>query len=425
MKNLENYKIAIIGLGYVGLPLALEFAKKFKVVGLDLSKKRVLDLNNGIDSTKEVDKSDFEESISNISFTYDNSDISKCDIYIVTVPTPVDDSNRPDMTYLKNASSDIAPYLDKDNIVIYESTVYPGATEEICVPILEEISGLELNNDFFVGYSPERINPGDKEHRLPTIKKVISGSNKKSSDIIYNLYSTIITAGVHKASSIKVAEAAKVIENTQRDINIALMNELSLIFDVLDIDTHEVISAASTKWNFLPFKPGLVGGHCIGVDPYYLSYKAEKEGYWPEIVLAGRRLNNKMAEFVAQKVIKQMIIKSINIKNSNILVMGLTFKENCPDIRNSKVFDVIAELESYDTNIHVYDPFVDMDLEEVKNINLIKKPLKNNYDGLIFCVKHDLFLNSKASDVTSYCKSKSVIYDVTGALPVRVIDQRL
>jgi UDP-N-acetyl-D-galactosamine dehydrogenase len=352
--------------------------------------------------------------------------MADCNIFIVTVPTPVDESNRPDMKFLKMASDDIGSYLKKDDIVIFESTVYPGATEEVCVPVLEQKSQLKFNSEFFVGYSPERINPGDKEHRLPTIKKVVSGSNDKTLEIIYHLYSQIITAGVFKASSIKVAEAAKVIENTQRDINIALMNELALIFDVLKIDTSDVLAAASTKWNFLPFKPGLVGGHCIGVDPYYLSFKAEQEGYWPEIVLAGRRLNNKMAEFVASKLVKNMIKKSIKINNANVLVMGLTFKENCPDIRNSKVFDVISELKSYNINVDVFDPNVDSSLHELDDINLVEDPLNNHYDGLIFCVKHKEFISDEnINKFTTYCKKNSAIYDVTSSLPILEIDERL
>jgi UDP-N-acetyl-D-galactosamine dehydrogenase len=422
----EEIKIAVIGLGYVGLPLALEFSKKFNVVGLDLSTKRIKELKDGVDSTDEVNRKDLLNKNLKLEFTDKHVDMADCNIFIVTVPTPVDESNRPDMKFLKMASDDIGSYLKKDDIVIFESTVYPGATEEVCVPVLEQKSQLKFNSEFFVGYSPERINPGDKEHRLPTIKKVVSGSNDKTLEIIYHLYSQIITAGVFKASSIKVAEAAKVIENTQRDINIALMNELALIFDVLKIDTSDVLAAASTKWNFLPFKPGLVGGHCIGVDPYYLSFKAEQEGYWPEIVLAGRRLNNKMAEFVASKLVKNMIKKSIKINNANVLVMGLTFKENCPDIRNSKVFDVISELKSYNINVDVFDPNVDSSLDELDDINLVEDPLNNHYDGLIFCVKHKEFISDEnINKFTTYCKKNSAIYDVTSSLPILEIDERL
>ena len=422
----DEIKIAVIGLGYVGLPLALEFSKKFNVVGLDLSTKRIKELKDGVDSTDEVNRKDLLNKNLKLEFTYKHVDMADCNIFIVTVPTPVDESNRPDMKFLKMASDDIGSYLKKDDIVIFESTVYPGATEEVCVPLLEQKSQLKFNSEFFVGYSPERINPGDKEHRLPTIKKVVSGSNDKTLEIIYHLYSQIITAGVFKASSIKVAEAAKVIENTQRDINIALMNELALIFDVLRIDTSDVLAAASTKWNFLPFKPGLVGGHCIGVDPYYLSFKAEQEGYWPEIVLAGRRLNNKMAEFVASKLVKNMIKKSIKINNANVLVMGLTFKENCPDIRNSKVFDVISELKSYNINVDVFDPNVDSSLDELDDINLVEDPINNHYDGLIFCVKHKEFISDEnINKFTKYCKKNSAIYDVTSSLPILEIDERL
>tara|TARA_B100000902_G_scaffold378711_1_gene412235 strand:- start:421 stop:1695 length:1275 start_codon:yes stop_codon:yes gene_type:complete len=421
----SKYKIGIVGLGYVGFPLAIEFSKKFKVIGFDLSKKRVIDLSNDIDSTGELEAKEIKKNKENITYTNNHSDLSECNIYIVTVPTPVDESNRPQMKYLELASKNIGSILKKNDIVIYESTVYPGATEEICIPILENCSKLIFNEEFFVGYSPERINPGDKEHRLPNIKKVTSGSTEYSSKIIFELYSEIITAGVHNAGSIKIAEAAKVIENTQRDINIALMNELALIFDILKIDTKEVLAAAGTKWNFLPFKPGLVGGHCIGVDPYYLSYKAEKEGYWPEIVLAGRRLNNKMSKFVASKLIKIMITKSIEIKNSNILVMGLTFKENCPDIRNSKVFDVIKELNSYGTNIEVYDPYVNITEPDIKTINLVTKPQDNSYDGIIFCVKHDIFFEEGINSIRNYGKNKCAIYDVTSSFDLLDIDERL
>ena len=421
----KKYKICVIGLGYVGLPLAIEFSKKFEVVGFDLSSKRVNELKNFFDSTGEIEPKTLKDNQENISFLTKLSEIHDCNIFIITVPTPVDEFNEPDMKYLELASKNVGSILKNNNIVIYESTVYPGATEEICIPILEKESQLKFNKDFYVGYSPERINPGDREHRLPNIKKITSGSTEESAKIIYELYSKIITAGVYMASSIKVAEAAKVIENTQRDINIALMNELALIFDILGIDTSEVLSAAGTKWNFLPFKPGLVGGHCIGVDPYYLSYKAQKEGYLPEIVLAGRKLNNKMAAFVAAKLVKIMIDKSIKVKNSKVLIMGLTFKENCPDIRNSKVFDVIKELELSGISIDVYDPNVDKSLIELRNINLIENLKPNQYDGLIFAVKHKEFLDMGIEKLKKLCKQNCAIYDVTSSFNIPEVDERL
>ena len=421
----KKYKICVIGLGYVGLPLAIEFSKKFEVTGFDLSLKRVNELKNFYDSTGEIEPKTLKDNQENINFCTELSEIHDCNIYIITVPTPVDEFNQPDMKYLELASKNVGSILKNNNIVIYESTVYPGATEEICIPILEKESQLKFNKDFYVGYSPERINPGDREHRLPNIKKITSGSTEESAKIIYELYSKIITAGVYMASSIKVAEAAKVIENTQRDINIALMNELALIFDILGIDTSEVLSAAGTKWNFLPFKPGLVGGHCIGVDPYYLSYKAQKEGYLPEIVLAGRKLNNKMAAFVAAKLVKIMIDKSIEVKNSKVLIMGLTFKENCPDIRNSKVFDVINELELSGISIDVYDPNVDKSLIELRNINLIENLKTNQYDGLIFAVKHKEFLDMGIEKLKKLCKQNCAIYDVTSSFNIPEVDERL
>ena len=425
MLDNKKYKICVIGLGYVGLPLAIEFSKKFEVVGFDLSSKRVNELQNLFDSTGEIEAKTLKDNQENINFYSELSEINGCNIFIITVPTPVDKFNEPDMKYLELASKDVGSKLKNNNIVIYESTVYPGATEEICIPILEKESDLKFNKDFYVGYSPERINPGDKEHRLPNIKKITSGSTEESAKIIHELYSEIITAGVYSASSIKVAEAAKVIENTQRDINIALMNELALIFDILGIDTSEVLSAAGTKWNFLPFKPGLVGGHCIGVDPYYLSYKAQKEGYLPEIVLAGRRLNNKMAAFVAAKLVKIMIDKSIEVKNSKVLIMGLTFKENCPDIRNSKVFDVINELELSGVLVDVYEPNVDKSLLELKNISLIENLKPNQYDGLIFAVKHKEFLDMGINRIKEFCKENCAIYDVTSSFNIPEVDERL
>lgn len=416
----KKIKIGIIGLGYVGFPLANEFAKKFEVKGFDLSKQRINQLKNNHDSTGEIDNIN-----GSIFLTHNYKDLSDCNYFIVTVPTPVDKSNRPDVSHLQKASADIGEMLKKGDTVIYESTVYPGATEEVCIPILEQKSNYQLNKDFYVGYSPERINPGDKKHRLPDIKKVVSGSNDISCNDIYELYSNIIKAGVHKASSIKVAEASKVIENTQRDINIALMNELAIIFDKLNIDTKEVLDAASTKWNFLPFKPGLVGGHCIGVDPYYLSYKAEIEGYFPEMVLAGRRINNNMSNFVASKFIKLMIDKSIGINKSDVLIMGLTFKENCPDIRNSKVFDLIKDLEKLNINISVYDPNVDQNLKEVEHIKFVSSLESDIYDGLIIAVAHNEFIELGGEKIKSFMKKNSVILDITSSFNKDFFDKRI
>ncbi len=420
---IKDIKIGIIGLGYVGFPLAYEFSKQFEVFGLDISKNRIKQLENNYDITNEIDFS--KDSSPLIKLTSNLEDLSGCNIFIITVPTPVDASNNPDLTMLKNASNDVGTILKKNDIVIFESTVYPGATEEVCIPLLEKSSSLIFNKDFFVGYSPERINPGDKEHTVRNIKKVISGSTSESTKVIYDLYSSIIDAGVYQAPSIKVAEAAKVIENTQRDINIALMNELAVIFDLLDIDTTEVLEAAGTKWNFLKFHPGLVGGHCIGVDPYYLSYKSQMEGYSPEIVLSGRRLNNSMAKFVASKFINILISKSIDLNNANILIMGLTFKEDCPDIRNSKVFDVINELKIHCKNIDVYDPHVDRSMSDVKKINLVNCPKNNHYDGMIFCVKHKEFFDREQHNINEYLKEVSGVYDVTASLDQSIVDERL
>ncbi|MCX8481334.1 MAG: nucleotide sugar dehydrogenase, partial [Sediminibacterium sp.] len=352
---MKSYSICIIGLGYVGLPLAIEFGKKYKTVGFDINELRLQELKKSIDSTLEIQKQDFKLS-SKLSFTNKMEDAKNCNFFIVTVPTPVDNANNPDFNALINASKSIASVLKKGDIVVFESTVFPGATEEICVPIIEANCNLVFNKDFFVGYSPERINPGDKERTLTKIKKIISGSNPKTTNTIHKLYSSIIKAGIYKTSSIKVAEAAKAIENAQRDINIAFVNELAKIFNLIGIDTNEVLDAACTKWNFLNFRPGLVGGHCIGVDPYYLTKKANELGYYPEIILAGRRLNDSMGPYIAQEVIKAMILKKIHILNSNILIMGFTFKENCPDIRNTKVIDIVKTLNEYKVNVHIFDP---------------------------------------------------------------------
>jgi UDP-N-acetyl-D-galactosamine dehydrogenase len=414
-------KIGIIGLGYVGLPLAVEFGKVLPVIGFDINKERIEELKKGHDRTLEVETEELK-SATHLSFSTDLNDLKSVTIFIVTVPTPVDKYKNPDLTPLISASKTVGSVLKKNDIVIYESTVYPGCTEEDCVPILEKLSGLKFNIDFFCGYSPERINPGDKLHRVSTIKKVTSGSTPEIADKVDALYRKIITAGTHKATSIKVAEAAKVIENAQRDINIAFVNELALIFDRMNIDTHEVLEAAGTKWNFLPFKPGLVGGHCIGVDPYYLTHKAESIGYHPEVINAGRRINDNMGIYIASQVIKLMAQHKHPIHNSNILVLGITFKENCPDIRNSKVVDIITELKNYGTNVDVFDPQADN--EEVKHeygLSLIPKPEKK-YQAVVLAVSHTEF---KALDWNKFKESNTVIYDVKGFLDKSIITARL
>tara|TARA_B100000963_G_scaffold358694_1_gene383952 strand:- start:19472 stop:20737 length:1266 start_codon:yes stop_codon:yes gene_type:complete len=420
-----THKIGIIGLGYVGFPLAFEFSKRFEVIGFDLSKKRIKELKDGYDKTNEISQKDLKLIKKNIVLTDDINKLKTCNIYIITVPTPVDKNNSPDMSFLKKASQSIGNLIKSEDIVIYESTVYPGATEEICVPILEEASNLVFNKDFFVGYSPERINPGDKNHTLTNIKKIVSASSKESLEKIYFIYSEIIKAGVYKAESIKVAEAAKVIENTQRDINIALMNELAKIFDKLEIDTKEVLDAASTKWNFLPFKPGLVGGHCIGVDPYYLSHKAQEVGLNPEIVLSGRRINESMVSFVAGSVEKLMKNKSLSLSGSNILIMGLTFKENCPDIRNSKVFDLIKAFEKKGANVEIFDPVLNKDNFDLVEIELLKNTKKDFYDAIIFCVKHKELIEIGIENIKSMGKKVSVIFDITSSFPKFSVDGRL
>lgn len=418
--------IAIIGLGYVGLPLAVEFGKIRKVIGFDVSKHRVDALRSGHDATQEVDSDELATAVG-LSFTTDPSDLADAEIYIVTVPTPVDTAKRPDVSALVKASTAIGAVLRKGDIVIYESTVYPGCTEEICVPVLEKVSGLLYNRDFFCGYSPERINPGDKEHRLPTIRKVTSGSTIESADEIDALYSTIITAGTHKASSIAVAEAAKVIENTQRDVNIALMNELSLIFNRLGIDTTEVLQAAGTKWNFLPFRPGLVGGHCIGVDPYYLTHKAQEIGYHPEVILAGRRINDQMGAFVAESTIKAMLSKNISLLGAKVLLMGLTFKEDCPDIRNTKAIDIYHALTAYSIDADIYEPWADRAevLHEYGIQCLEGEPETGVYDAVIVAVGHSKFLEKGPDGIRQYGKPKMVLYDVKSLFPLGAADGRL
>ncbi|PID43507.1 MAG: Vi polysaccharide biosynthesis UDP-N-acetylglucosamine C-6 dehydrogenase TviB [Proteobacteria bacterium] len=425
MFELKNSKICIVGLGYVGLPLAVEFGKKFDTVGLDIDSKRVGELRGGKDNTLEVEDELLAQA-TRLTYTDDIANTSDCNVYIVTVPTPIDEFNTPDLRPLVSASRALGKVVKKDDIIIYESTVYPGATEEVCLPEVERVSGLTYNKDFFAGYSPERINPGDKEHRVTTILKVTSGSNEEVADFVDALYQSVITAGTHKASSIRVAEAAKVIENTQRDVNIALVNELSLIFDKMNIDTLEVLEAAGTKWNFLPFRPGLVGGHCIGVDPYYLTYKAQSLGYHPEVILSGRRINDRMGSYVTESVIKLMLKKRIQVVDSNILIMGLTFKENCPDIRNTRVVDVIGEFQNYNANVHIYDPWANA--EEVKEeygLDLIEKPETDTYDAVILAVSHDQFKALGSTGIKALAKQNCVIYDVKHILEKSEVDGRL
>ncbi len=423
--KLQDKKIAIIGLGYVGLPLAVEFAKKYDVLGFDINQSRVDELNSGHDSTLEVSDANLQSVVNTdkgLKLSCNIEDLSNCTVFIVTVPTPVDKNNRPILTPLIKASETIGKYLKKDDIVIYESTVYPGVTEDECVPVLERVSGLRFNVDFYAGYSPERINPGDKTHTVTKIKKVTSGSTPEIGNIVNNLYGSIITAGTHLAPTIKVAEAAKVIENAQRDINIAFVNELAKIFNKLDIDTHAVLEAAATKWNFLPFKPGLVGGHCIGVDPYYLAQKAQEVGYHPEIILAGRRLNDSMGEYVATEVLKLMVQSEIPVKGAKVLMLGITFKENCPDIRNTKAIDVYRNLESFHMDVDVYDPWASS--SEVKNeygVDTIQS-INEKYDAIVHTVAHTEFTKL---DFIKLRKNKSIIYDVKGNLSAEISDKRL
>lgn len=422
---LENIKIALIGLGYVGLPLAVEFEKKYNTVGFDINQARIEELNAGHDHTLEVSDDELVEA-KQLSYTADTKDISPCNIYIVAVPTPINEHKQPDLTPLEKASTLLGNVIKPGNIVIYESTVYPGATEEVCVPILEQVSGLVFNKDFFIGYSPEHINPGDKEHRVTNILKVTSGSTDEIAEQVDQLYKSIITAGTYKASSIKVAEAAKVIENTQRDVNIALVNELALIFKRLDIDTEEVLLAAGTKWNFLPFRPGLVGGHCIGVDPYYLTYKAQSIGYNPEIILPVRRINDGMGEYVVSRMVKLMLKKRLHVRESNILIMRLTFKENCPDLRNTRVVDIINELQTYGVNIHVYDPWVDpQEAQAEYGIKPIATLEEGQFDAIILAVAHQQFKQMDIKQIRALGKSDAVIYDLKYLFPAELTDERL
>jgi len=428
---MQNNRIAIIGLGYVGLPLAVEFAKLYPVIGFDIKPERIQELGRKKDHTKELSEKELDAIMvteprhdKGLYCTGEIDELRDCNIFIVTVPTPVDSHKRPDMKPLQLASETVGKVLKRGDIVIYESTVYPGATEEVCIPVLSQISGLRFNEDFYCGYSPERINPGDKEHTVQNIRKITSGSTPEVADKVDALYASIVKVGTHKASSIKVAEAAKVIENAQRDINIAFVNELSKIFNRMDIDTHEVLQAAATKWNFLPFKPGLVGGHCVGVDPYYLAQKAQEVGYHPEMILAGRRLNDGMGSYIAHEVVKLMIKKNVAIKNAEILILGITFKENCPDIRNTRVVDIINELKTYNTNITVYDPWASA--EEVRReyeVETLRKLSDNGkYNTIILAVAHKEFLDENWSQ---WLKPDGVIYDVKGVLPMQLVDSRL
>ncbi len=423
--ELKNIKLAVIGLGYVGLPLAVEFGLQRVVVGYDVKKSRIIELKGGMDSTLETTREELSAA-KLLKYTSSIEDLRECNCYIITVPTPIDEYKRPDLTPLLKASETIGKILKAGDIVIYESTVYPGCTEEDCVPVLEKCSGLKYNRDFYCGYSPERINPGDKEHRITTIKKVTSGSTPEVAELVDNLYKQIIKAGTHKAESIKIAEAAKVIENTQRDLNIALINELALIFNKLEIDTESVLKAAGSKWNFLPFRPGLVGGHCIGVDPYYLTHKAQAIGYHPEIILAGRRLNDSMGSYVVAQLIKAMTKRRIQVAEAKILVMGLTFKENCPDLRNTRVVDIVKELKEYNCDVDVFDPWAKREeAAEEHKIIPITKPTQDTYDAIIIAVAHNQFKAMTPETIKNLGKENSIIYDLKHILPKEKSDLRL
>ena len=422
MPALDATRIGVIGLGYVGLPLAVEFSKKKPVIGFDLKQKRIEELRQHLDQTREVTTEELRQA-GNLSYSNQIEELRGCTVFIVAVPTPIDSNKQPDFTPLIKASEAVATVLKKDDVVIYESTVYPGATEEVCVPILERISGLVFNTDFFCGYSPERINPGDHEHRLPSIMKITSGSTPAIADFVDSLYKLVITAGTFKASSIRVAEAAKVIENTQRDVNIALINELALIFNRLGINTLEVLKAAGTKWNFLPFRPGLVGGHCIGVDPYYLTHKAQEVGYHPEMILAGRRLNDDMGRYIASETVKLMLKKRIHVAESHILILGLTFKENCPDLRNTRVIDIIEELNTFGAVVEVYDPWINAEeARHLYGVNVITELPSHRFDAVILAVAHKEFTTLSANDLQAMCKPASIIYDVKSVLPAAIVD---
>ena len=420
-----NKKIALIGLGYVGLPLAVEFGKKRQIIGFDIDKNRISQLLSGIDPTLELSNQELKDAI-HLSYTTNPDDIKECSIFIVSVPTPIDKHKRPDLTALEKSSETVGSVLKKGDIVIYESTVYPGATEEVCVPILEQQSGLKFNKDFYCGYSPERINPSDKKHTITNILKVTSGSTPEIATEVDELYKEIIVAGTHKTKSIKIAEAAKVIENTQRDLNIALINELALIFNKLNIDTEAVLEAAGTKWNFLPFRPGLVGGHCIGVDPYYLTQKANEVNYYPEIVLAGRRLNDNMGTYVADQVSKLMYKNKIHVGNANVLIMGFAFKENCTDHRNTRVVDLFEQFKSFNCNVDIYDPWIDKDYAfKEHNIKLIDKPKNHYYDAIVIAVAHDKFKALSEKQIRAYGKDKHILYDIKYLLKASESDGRL
>ena len=423
--RLRKCRIGVVGLGYVGLPLAVEFGKHFETIGFDVNPQRVAQLRKGRDSTLEVSREELRAA-QQLTFTTDLAGLRRCRVFIVTVPTPIDGYKRPDLSPLVRASESVGTVLSRDAVVIYESTVYPGCTEEVCVPILERVSGLKFNRDFFAGYSPERINPGDKEHRLTTITKVTSGSTPEVAEFVDQLYGTIIAAGTHKASSIRVAEAAKVIENTQRDVNIALINELALIFNRLGIDTEEVLQAAGSKWNFLPFRPGLVGGHCIGVDPYYLTHKAQEIGYHPEMILAGRRLNDNMALHVAAQITRLMAAKRIHVKGARVLMLGMTFKENCPDIRNSKVVDVVRELRKQGARVEVYDPWANAaECRHEYGLNPVRALKPNRYDAAVVAVAHRQFRELGARGVRRLCRRRHVLYDIKHVFPAAAVDGRL
>lgn len=423
--DIFDSKIAVIGLGYVGLPLAVEFGKKYPTIGFDINASRISELKNGEDSTLEVSEGELKQ-VDSLSYSSDINDLKSANIYIVTVPTPIDAHKQPDLTPLTKASEMLGGVIDKGDVVIYESTVYPGATEDVCVPVLEKVSGLTFNRDFFAGYSPERINPGDKEHRVTNILKVTAGSTPDIAERVDQLYQSIIVAGTHKASCIKVAEAAKVIENTQRDVNIALINELSIIFNKLDIDTLEVLEAAGTKWNFLPFRPGLVGGHCIGVDPYYLTHKAESIGYHPQMILAGRRLNDGMGAYVVSQLVKRMLKQRIQVDGANVLVMGLTFKENCPDLRNTKVVDIVSELNEYGINVDITDPWCSAEAtSEEYGLSLTQELADGRYDAVILAVSHDEFKVMGVDAIRKLGKENHVLYDLKYVLPKESVDMRL
>ena len=421
----SNPRLCVIGLGYVGLPLAVEFSKKIATIGFDINQTRVDELRSGIDHTLELTTEELKAT-SLLSFTTDEADIREADIYIVTVPTPINNSHQPDLLPLEKASALLGRVIKKNAIVIFESTVYPGCTEEICIPIIEKTSGMRFNEDFFAGYSPERINPGDKQRRIHNIVKITSGSTPEVADYVDDLYRKIVVVGTHKASSIKVAEAAKVIENTQRDLNIALVNELALIFNRLGIDTLEVLEAAGTKWNFLPFRPGLVGGHCISVDPYYLTHKAQQVGYYPEVILSGRRINNRMGSFVADSVIKMMTKRKSQVVDANVLIMGLTFKENCPDLRNTGVIDIIEEMRDYNTNVQIYDPWADpAEAKHEYGLDLIDKPIPGHYQAIIICVAHSAFRELGEKGIRALGAPNHVLFDVKHVLPKHAVDARL